>query len=227
MSRLHVVFDLDDTLYPEHEFAYSGFRAVGRWAEERWGVQGIAEDMAAMLDAGHLGALFKATFEKHRPDHSDEDFAELREIYRTHDPEILLFDDARWALEHFATLGPLGLITDGTTEMQATKVRALDIAEYFSEIVFTHEGGGRDYHKPHPWSYQHMEQQLGGTGDRFVYVGDNPAKDFITPNARGWLSVQVRRERSIHDQTKSVDGGAPQFVVHSLHELADLLDQAK
>jgi hypothetical protein len=32
MSDLVLVFDLDDTLYPEREFALSGFRAAGRWA---------------------------------------------------------------------------------------------------------------------------------------------------------------------------------------------------
>ncbi|MEM8977220.1 MAG: HAD hydrolase-like protein, partial [Pseudomonadota bacterium] len=137
MSQLCLIFDLDDTLYPEHEFAYSGFRAVGRWAHKRWGIEGIADDMTEMLDNGMLGALFKKSFEKHRPEHSEEEFAELRDIYRTHEPEITLFDDAQWAIDHFREQVPLGLITDGTTEMQTAKVRGLDIAHHFAKIVFT------------------------------------------------------------------------------------------
>ena len=223
MGRFRVVFDLDDTLYAEREFAYSGFRAVGRWAHASWGLEGLAEDMTRLLDDGHLGALFKMSFEKHRPEHSPEEFALMREIYRTHEPEISLFDDAHWALEHFAQQGPIGLITDGTTEMQAAKVKALAIADSFEEIIYTHEGGGRDFHKPHPWSYERMETAIGQPGDRFVYVGDNASKDFLTPNARGWLSVQVQREGSIHDQNRVADGGEPDHVIRSLHELERIL----
>lgn len=223
MSRLCLIFDLDDTLYPEHEFAYSGFRAVGRWAHAKWGIEGIASDMTEMLDNGMLGALFKKSFEMHRPDHTEEEFAELRDIYRTHEPEISLFDDAQWAIEHFRAQMPLGLITDGTTEMQAAKVRGLDIAHHFEKIVFTHEGGGREFHKPHPWSYEAIEAELGGAGTRYVYVGDNAAKDFVTPNQRGWTSVQVKRERTIHRQDVVAEGGAPDHVISSLRELPEVL----
>ncbi len=222
-KKYRVVFDLDDTLYAEREFAYSGFRAIGRWASERWGIEGLAEDMTRMLDDGHLGALFKMAFERHRPDHTDAEFAEMREIYRTHAPEIALFDDAEWALEHFKASGPIALITDGTTEMQRAKVNGLGISGHFDEIVFTHEAGGRDFHKPHPWSFERVEDALGVPGAQFVYVGDNAMKDFITPNARGWLSVQVRRERPIHDQSKTADGGAPHHVIGSLRELEEIL----
>ncbi|MGI9410756.1 MAG: HAD family hydrolase [Hyphomicrobiaceae bacterium] len=223
MSRLRIVFDLDDTLYAEREFAYSGFRAIGRWAHARWGLDGLAEDMTRLLDDGHLGALFKMAFDKHRPDHTADEFAEMREIYRTHQPEITLYEDARWALDHFAGQGPIGLITDGTTEMQQAKVGALEISSLFEKIIYTHEGGGREYHKPHPWSYEQMEAAIGEPGDRFVYVGDNASKDFLTPNARGWLSVQVRRPRSIHDQDKVAVGGDPQHVIASLHGLEQIL----
>ena len=29
-----IVFDLDDTLYPERDYVLSGFRAIARWAAE-------------------------------------------------------------------------------------------------------------------------------------------------------------------------------------------------
>jgi len=38
MSGLVLVFDLDDTLYPERQFALSGFTAAGRWAEAELGI---------------------------------------------------------------------------------------------------------------------------------------------------------------------------------------------
>ena len=223
MSKLHVIFDLDDTLYPERAFAHSGFRAAGAHAERAWGVAGLAEHMIALLDEGHLGALFKMSLEKFVPGHTDEHLAELVHHYREHEPDIALFDDAAWALEHYAGEGPIGLITDGTHTVQARKVAALGIAPRFQSIVYTNALGGRAFHKPHPLAYETIEREIGEAGDRYVYIGDNPAKDFVTPNARGWISVQVLREKTIHDQHAVAEGGAPQHRITSLRQLPDVL----
>ena len=68
-----------------------------------------------------------------------------------------------------------------------------------------------------------MEAALAGDGGPFVYVGDNPAKDFVTPNARGWISVQVHRPQRIHARAQTAPGGAPQHELASLDELPALL----
>lgn len=225
MSKLHVIFDLDDTLYAERDFAHSGFRAAGRHAAESWGIEGLAEEMTRLLDDGHLGGLFRIALAARMPDADDDHVKALIETYREHDPEIDLYDDARWALDHYAAQGPLGLITDGTATVQARKVEALGIAPHFAEIVLTGALGQtpREFHKPHPRSYEMIEERIGRPGDRYVYVGDNPAKDFITPNARGWLSVQVVREKTIHDPHEIAAGGEPQHRIASLRELVNIL----
>ncbi len=223
MSKLHVIFDLDDTLYPERAFAHSGFRAAGVFAETVWGVPGLAEHMVRLLDEGHLGRLFKMTLAEFVPDHTDAHLEALVERYRNHDPEIELFEDGAWALEHFGAHGPLGLITDGTAHVQQRKVSALGIAPRFAAIVYTNALGGREYHKPHPLAFETIEREIGIPGDRYVYVGDNPAKDFITPNARGWISVQVVRDKTIHDPHAIADGGAPHHRISTLRELPDVL----
>jgi putative hydrolase of the HAD superfamily len=224
MSELILVFDLDDTLYPERQFALSGFAAAGRWAEAELGLGGLAEDMARLLDEGYLGELFRIALAGRLPHYSPEHLAGFIGAYRDHDPELSLFDDAAWALAHFAK-AKLGLITDGRHQVQARKVTALGIAARFREIVYTHALGGRQYSKPHPRSYELVEAALGGRGDRLVYIGDNPSKDFIVPNERGWISIMVERPefRRIHARAKVAPGGAPQHTVASLTELPTLL----
>ncbi|HKD57591.1 MAG TPA: HAD family hydrolase [Hyphomicrobiaceae bacterium] len=224
MSELILVFDLDDTLYPERQFALSGFAAAGRWAEAELGVTGLAVDMARLLDEGYLGELFRIALAGKLPHHTPEQLTGLIGAYRDHDPELSLFDDAAWALHRFAN-AKLGLITDGTHRMQERKVTALGIAARFREIVYTHALGGRQYSKPHPRSYEMIEAALGGRGDRLVYIGDNPAKDFIVPNERGWISIMVERPEfpRIHARAKVAPGGAPQHTVASLTELPALL----
>jgi putative hydrolase of the HAD superfamily len=223
MSQLRVIFDLDDTLYPERAFAISGFRAAGAWADETFGVDGMAAEMERLFAEGHLGPLFKKALATHVPDHGDHHLEQLVETYRAHDPVIELFEDASWALKHYAAQGPLGLITDGTAQMQAGKVNALNIRHHFHHVILTDALGGKQFRKPHPESYEIMEQELAAEGVTFVYVGDNPAKDFVTPNKRGWISIQVRRPGGIHDPDKVAEGGAPQHLITSLRQLPEIL----
>ena len=226
MPRLHVVFDLDDTLYPERQFALAGFRAAARWAEAEFGVIGLSEEMAGLLDVGMLGKLFATVLARHVPDHTPDHLQAFREAYRQCDrPELELFEDAVHALDHYQRLGPIGLITDGTLAVQTKKVRALGIEERFAKIVYTDAlGADRAYFKPHRRPYETMSEALGHPSGRYVYVGDNPAKDFVAPNAMGWISVLVHRDHPrIHDVTHVAPGGAPQHTVRSLRELPGIL----
>ena len=161
MSDLVLVFDLDDTLYPEREFALSGFRAAGRWAAAELGIDGLDAEMTRLLDDGHLGKLFTIALAEKAPSHTPEQLAGLLEAYRNHEPQLVLFEDAAWALSHFADKARLGMITDGTHAMQARKVAALGIAPRFQEIVYTHALGGREFSKPHPAQRTGLGQRDG------------------------------------------------------------------
>jgi putative hydrolase of the HAD superfamily len=225
-ARDILVFDLDDTLYAERQFALSGFRAAERWACAELGLPaGLAEEMTRLLDQGHLGRLFGMALAARLPDHRPEHLEALVAAYRDHEPELSLFADAQWALEHFQPLGPLALITDGTASVQARKVAALGIAPFFQQTVLTGSLGGRAFHKPHPQSYQMVEEALASAGDRLIYVGDNPSKDFIVPNARGWVSVMVERPGAqvIHGGATVAVGGAPRHTIASLADLPAVL----
>jgi len=242
LSRYRLVFDLDDTLYPERQFALSGFRAAAHWARETLGqpLEGLENEMAGLLDEGHLGGLFGQVLGNRLGAEAAERHREaFIAAWRDHEPEIALFDDAHRCLTGLGLLGPgvlggaalppVGLISDGTASMQAAKVRALGLDGAFAHVVFTHGLGGRQFAKPHPASFEAMEQALGAPGITLVYIGDNPSKDFVTPNARGWLSVQIDRpeaesgHRRIHHAAATAPGGAPQRHIRSLDELAEVL----
>ena len=225
MAKLRMIFDLDDTLYPEREFALCGFRAAAQWAKSTLDIDGLDADMARLLDAGHLGRLFGMVLEERLPGtHTPEHAAALLAAYRNAEAVLQLFADAEWALQHYGGLGPLGLITDGTHAMQMKKVRALALEPRFRHILYTDTlGEGRAFAKPHARSFEMMASFLPEPGYRFVYVGDNPTKDFVAPNALGWITVQVVRDGGIHDARRIVPGGEPQHQVRSLTELPQIL----
>jgi putative hydrolase of the HAD superfamily len=228
MSTLRLVFDLDDTLYPERAYALGGFRAAGAWAKAELGVDGLADRLIQLLDQGHLGRSFKMALDELAPDHTDEHAKAVLKAYGDHTPDLALFEDARSALAAFAGT-TLGLITDGHAKTQTRKVAALGIAPRFAEIIYTGAlGPDRVFHKPHPRAFELMEQALRrAPEDRFVYVGDNPLKDFVAPNAMGWRTVLVdrphHRATRIHPLQTAPDGGAPQITISSLADLAAVL----
>ena len=229
MSTRHLVFDLDDTLYAERDFALSGFQAAATMAEATFGLEcnaarSIQQHMTNLLDSGHLGRLFAIALAAVQPDHTPEQLAAFVKAYRDHTPAITLFDDAKLALERYG--GNLGLITDGTHAVQQSKVAALGIARHFGTIVFTEALGGRAFSKPNPKAYELVRDVLGKPGDTFVYIGDNPAKDFLAPNTLGWTTIMVRRPGvpRIHTHSETIAGGEPHHVITGLGALPAILD---
>jgi putative hydrolase of the HAD superfamily len=220
---IRIVFDLDDTLYPERQFALSGFAAASRWASERLDTPDMVPRMTELLDAGLLGALFKQVLQEHAPSRSESMLADFVGVYRDHAPQIALYDDAQSALSLATRQGAVGLITDGNHQVQVSKVTALGIGAHFAKIVYTGALGGREFHKPHPLGFELMEEAMDVSPNGLVYVGDNPRKDFVTPNLRQWTTVQVRREQGIHDASQSVPGGEAHHVIDSLAELSEVL----
>jgi len=225
MKRFTVVFDLDDTLYPERQWALSGFRAAERWAMAELGLDGLAADMTRLLDQGHRGRIFDMVLAERLGQAEPQTVKALVAAYRANEPELTLFDDARWALDHLAPHMALGLVTDGEEELQAKKIAALRIAPRFRSLVITGAlGPGREFWKPHPKSFETVAAGLPQDGRRLVYVGDNPSKDFVSPNAMGWLTVQIVRPGGIHDGAATAEGGAPRHVIDSLRELPGVLE---
>jgi putative hydrolase of the HAD superfamily len=221
-DRTVVVFDLDDTLYPERSYALSGFRAAARWAERELGIPDLAPEMIRLLAAGHLGKLFPLALAAARPNHTPEELAGFIDAYRSHTPEICLFADATAALARYRALTPLALITDGTHTMQRAKVDALGIASHFRAIVFTDAlGPDKAFFKPHPRAFERVAAEI--PAEHYIYIGDNAAKDFVAPNALGWSTVQVIRDGAIHASDRVAPGGEPRHRISSLAKLPDVL----
>ena len=62
-----LIFDLDDTLYPERTYVISGFRAVAAWAEEHIGIpqKQAFDELCQLFESGIRGNTFNYWLEKH------------------------------------------------------------------------------------------------------------------------------------------------------------------
>lgn len=210
-----IVFDLDDTLYLERDFAVSGFAAVGRGLEARHGIAGFADECVRLLDDGVRGSIFDQALAALEIADRGIAVGDLVALYRRHRPRIALAPDAARLFDRLD--GRTGaLVTDGPARMQAGKVGALGIATRLGRLVLTGilpAGCG----KPHPMPFQLVERWSGRAPHDHVYIADNGAKDFLAPRARGWRTVQILREGRIHR-------GDPPSAAHAADAVVDTLD---
>ena len=207
-----LVFDLDDTLYPEADFVFSGFKIVDSWVLDRFGVKGFAKHARNEFRAGRRGRIFNSVMTKMGLPDAKKLVDEMVGVYRNHCPNISLYPDARWALKHFFHRVPLGLISDGYLNTQKNKLEALGIRHRFSKIVLT-DSLGRDFWKPSPKPYQEMERAFGPEPICYTYIADNPLKDFIAPRLLGWNTIRIMRENGVYaNQTVEQDQDAERLI---------------
>ncbi|MDQ6750260.1 MAG: HAD family hydrolase [Actinomycetota bacterium] len=195
-----IVFDLDDTLYPEEAYVHSGFRAVAAWGGEHLDIpatQGYIE-LERLFREGVRGRTFDAWLAGHGLS-SDGVVGELVRIYRAHAPAIAPFPEAPALLDRLAADHALGLLSDGGMEVQNGKLDALGLRRCFDAVVITDELG-REAWKPSPRGFEVLLERLGGGLDpeRTVYVSDNPVKDFLGARRAGLWSIRVRTAHGIY-----------------------------
>ena len=77
--------------------------------------------------------------------------------------------------------------------------------------------------KPSPERFVAIEKLWFGC--RFVYVADNPAKDFLAPNARGWLTLGANWiEARVHELEPPLSGAGYQ-PMHWLSNPVEIIRQ--
>lgn len=213
-----IVFDLDDTLYLERDFAESGFRAVARHFGERVGGPRFASVCRELLAKGARGNIFDLALTRCEVEPAPDLIAELVTYFRTHPPDIAFCADA---LRFFRRAPDMltGLITDGPRETQLTKISALGLDEMIDHIVVTGEWA-KEFSKPHPRAFELIERLTSSSKHDLVYIADNAAKDFIAPRQMGWQTVQIVRPWRIHKGLPSTPGEAPDHVITTFDELA-------
>lgn len=216
-----VVFDLDDTLYLERAYVHSGFCAVGEWCAKQLGWKGVEKQAQALFDQGRRGDIFDAALSRMGFKCDAAMISRMVRIYREHAPSIELPFDSADCLARLQDQVYLGLLTDGNPVSQRAKINALGVQDFFDVTVITGDWG-IEFYKPHARGYQYLESKLESCGGRFVYVADNPSKDFFAPRALGWSAIRVCRPEGLH-ASKKCSSGLARFEVSSLTLVPDLV----
>jgi putative hydrolase of the HAD superfamily len=152
--------------------------------------------------------------------------ARMIQTFRDHSPVIIPYADVDVALTRLHARFKLGLLTDGPAKVQWGKIDALRLRPRFDAIIVTDEltNDGTRCGKPHPRAFEEMATRLTLPARACAYVADNVTKDFVAPNALGWLSVQILRPDAVYATAACADRGEAQHTIKSLDELDAILD---
>jgi putative hydrolase of the HAD superfamily len=224
-----IVFDLDDTLYKEADYVESGFKAVAL-ALGKTGLidYGSANQILASTadNANRFEQLLIAIKAHNQAENAKSiDIPWMLNIYRTHKPSISLPEESKELLSRLKARGiRIGLITDGRSIGQRAKIEALGLMDYCDNqnIIISEEIG---YEKYSPEGYQ-LIMQLNPDEKRFVYIGDNPKKDFYWANRLGWTTIMLLDNgRNIHHQAEviaSLENPHEYLAQYTIKHLTDL-----
>jgi len=194
---LCVVFDVDDTLYLEADYVRSGLQAVDTWVRSSRALSGLGGAAWRQFLAGHRGDIFDRALVELDGRADPGLVREMVQVYREHRPNIVLLDDALACLEVLRTRVYLGVVTDGPLASQRSKCEALGLNRWCDRVIAT-AALGPGLGKPHPKAFLLVQDGAGCAGADCLYVGDNPAKDFVGPRSLGWRTVRVRRRGGLH-----------------------------
>jgi putative hydrolase of the HAD superfamily len=193
-----VIFDMDDTLYPEADFVLSGYHAAAEVAWQDLGCD-LEPELRRRFMLGQRGDLFTTAL-KTLDVAPPQDYVKTRLVpaYREHLPRLHPYVEVRSVLAALKARGHrLALLSDGWADVQRRKFEALALSEFFDAVVFT-DDFGRNAWKPSTVGFERVLKVLGFSADQAMYVADNPLKDFIAPNHLGMSSVRVVRPGTEH-----------------------------
>jgi len=187
-----VLFDLDDTLYPQASWLHGAWEAVADAAPD-------TVDRAAFLAALYLiagqgsdqGRIIDRALA--RIDACGTETAPLISAFRHHAPARLEpYPEAVDVVAAVRERVPVGLVSDGDVDVQAAKVRALGFEQAFDVVVLS-DAMGREHRKPDSGPFLAAAERLGVVAQSCVMVGDRPDKDVRGARQAGLLgAVRVR-----------------------------------
>jgi putative hydrolase of the HAD superfamily len=204
---------MDDTLYKEIDYQISGFNAVCTWIMEVYGLT-LWSDLENLIQSKTpdvLGGLCKAA--GLQPSVKET----LLWVYRLHQPLIQLSPGVATFLGELEPDWQAAILTDGRSVSQRLKIKSLGLSHlpnYISEDYISE--------KPALARFELIMREV--PAKQYVYVGDNLAKDFLAPNALGWITVCLRDNgNNIHKQIikEEAKNQLPKLWINNFFELKE------
>ena len=199
MNRKGIIFDLDDTLFPEKEYVHSGFKVISIYLNEIYQINS-EQSFNFLIRTFELNGrlkIFDSLLHKFMPHKTKAERKELVnkmvELYRNHSPDIKLNDEVIKILIEFRNLGwKISIVTDGLKLMQKNKINALGLNQLVDNVVYCFEHNSP---KPSTLGFEMAAKEMGIDIENCLVVGDHPEKDIAPAIKLNSKAYRVRTER--------------------------------
>lgn len=187
-----LIFDLDDTLYPEISYVKSGFEEVSKHLSANYALSESETNscLLKILRAEGRGKIFDK-FLKFKKIYTKKNVNECISVYRNHSPKINLYSDAKECITRFKKYKKY-IITDGNIRVQRKKIEALGIRNQFTKVIPTYQYG-ISHSKPSLLCFNKIMQYENCMPTEMIYIGDNQNKDFINIKKIGMRTARILR----------------------------------
>jgi putative hydrolase of the HAD superfamily len=207
-----IILDLDDTLYKEVDYQKSGFKEIIKYLKKNYKIkiknkfiyECIENKKNILEEICKKSKLRKSIAES------------LLWVYRLHKPKIFLNKNVKKTILKIEKLSAgVAILTDGRSITQRLKLRALGL-DYLPFYI------SEDYNdkKPSLKRFKLIMKDL--PAKNYIYIADNPSKDFLAPNKIKWLTIGIRAGlHNIHTQQikKKCAEYFPKFWINKLSQL--------
>ena len=116
-------------------------------------------------------------------------------------------------LDYLKSRYPLGVLSNGFTETQRSKLRRLDLQDYFEYQLFSEEVGAM---KPAREIFDAALTLCGYKPDEVVYIGDAYESDIVGAKQAGWHAIHFTSPE------KQITNGLADYQIYDLRELQEL-----
>lgn len=185
-----LVFDLDDTLYPEIDYVKSGIYTVAKYLSEKYNLDAkeINIEMFTDLKLNGRGLIFNNILHNYNI-YSKKELNNCVSVYRKHKPKISLYEAAEKFLDSHQYFNKY-IITDGNINVQRNKIKALGLKKYFKKTIPTYQYG-INHSKPSTLCFEKIMKWENCKASDLIYIGDNPNKDFVNIKKIGIRTIRV------------------------------------
>jgi len=202
-KMIGLVFDVDDTLYEQivpFENAYKSLFDMDIDMEKFYLLSRYYSDVK--FEAFRNGEMTMDEYHIYRIQEaakdlgvwlSDEQALNMQKEYKKNQQKLQMSDITISILELAKENNvKLGIITNGPSEHQWSKVKALGVEKWIDRenIIVS---GDYDINKPDVRIYEIMQEKLQLPNDSLYYIGDSLENDIVGANNAGWKSIWINR----------------------------------
>lgn len=214
LSDLVIVFDLDDTLISEEDYLNSGIKEVENFISKTYKVNFNGK----IINAKKKGIKDLWGWSCNQLGLPLEVKESFLWFYRLHKPKLEIIPNVENLISELKTYhANIAILTDGRSVSQRLKINCINLnsVELFISQEFISE-------KPNLKRFLLIEEKWPKKS--YIYIGDNPRKDFIAPKKLGWNTIGADWiENRIHKVKKGDSLSDPEVWTSKPQEIIQLL----